>query len=187
MTHMFMHAVICFTMFCYMVNGQELIVVNRHSKSISRGQSVNGIKLRTKHVSYRCSDYCHHAIKYNFKSCIRCHYQLSSSNLRNGKNKNKVDKLYNVLLQMKENMQGDPPIGNANIMGGTDYPLGQADWDPNAGQSVGGNEPCNRMGQSWLYSCARRKTGINGMGTVSFSASFNYLYISSSNYYLYIL
>ena len=37
-------------------------------------------------------------------------------------------------LEMLQLNSKDLPIPNANVMGGTDYPQGQGDWDPNAGQ-----------------------------------------------------
>ena len=117
---------------------------------------------------HSCVVACHHILKYNFKMCVKCHYSLIESYKGQKVSKNNTlgfEAVYDALVELRGQRfrhrllkQGEKPIPNANAMGGTDYPLGQAEWDPLAGQTVGGAQECNRHGQRWLSNCARRKT-----------------------------
>ena len=145
----------------------------------------SGMRKQNFLVARSCVVACHHMIKYNLKLCVKCHYSLAGSFEAQKSSKNNTigfEEVYNALVELQGRRlrhgilkHREKPIPNANAMGGTDYPFGQADWDPLAGQSVGGSEDCNRDGQKWLINCARRKTGLVGMGSVSYTTSKDFV------------
>ena len=159
--HIYVIACCMWMMIITMVNGRRM---NEKQNLLKQQRQKIGNRLRQL-KNRKCFNYCHHALKYNFKACINCH--ASSHHNNPSLTIKQVHTLYNIMLQLNSK---DLPIPNANVMGGTDYPQGQGDWDPNAGQTVGGNEDCNRQGQSWLSDCARKKTGFQGQGSMLDSA-----------------
>ena len=151
-------------------------------------QQYSGARNQNFREGHACEVACRHIIKYNLKMCVKCHYSLiESSKAQTVPKDNTVgfEAVYDALIELRGQRfrqgmlkkQSELPIPNTNVMGGTDYPLGQADWDPLAGQSVGGSEECNRHGQRWLSNCARRKTGLVGMGSVSYNISKDFVIV----------